>query len=1209
MKVKSIRLMLSADEDITEELDNVVCRLMKLSLRTSKEKQEPPSVSWMQLKLLDLLTLTENAISRRQKYYKANYPATSNFDKNIKEFVKDDCAAEMIVKKYDHLVNKETSEVFDDLDFGFEHELDEQHDGDGMLSKDFSPKSYVISVNNGEVSLVNENLELAHYANCLSDEESSKCAGKKYVRSPTRSLVKGIYTKRSRKRSHKISDDEQKSDENTSKRKKSKIKVAKKVRPKISSHSSLKINSKGIPDHKTYSRKSRKHKAPKKLQPSLSKPIPGSLIDLCHSEENTLLYSNNSKYQKKEVDIAATEKSVLINIVMDDMEETIALRRSIGTDPDISGEEIDQEQIICNVENEVNHCSFNNSPENVNSQTIFLFDINEPSTSKGVRHISMDVQCGTDTALPPNGEQMKLADPNILKATKPSNKSLIKATNKTVSSTITPKHIKSMRAAIKPSNCAKLPEIVNNDCRVKSEPTRKHIDYLPPYLRKKLFALKDKKQNSIDSSKIIKLKNIGDTERESLKKELNKASYTKLRADGPQSNIQYLVFRNEIETTNPSANASQSAEITNKNDSTTKRKGLHKRTSSPLSQTSSTCSTSDSITTVRQINNWNRASKRLSTSSNKSSLVNTDSETSPSTIKNRKFTKKFNKLNKKNDGKDQSNKENTPESSKNYCPEKQMCKSAFMSKSKNMIMSKIEDTSLATDDKYQTSIKSNIKIPAIESNDDKMKPRNSSKKKSTQANDSSSNEELINNHESIRSDPSNLVLLVESIKENNYMQEKKSQEKKSQHTEESVHKVVDSSLLTEWFERGKNSINGIENTEKAILAQMRQLVEEKLDFISGTLNDLSFEDNVAIQRTVIPTQDTDLNNTLKSEIENAMNRTLEAVISNDEPNLSLQHENITDADLISFKSVTSRDSHYHLADLNDDTNIGQPSQNKIANSVFDIFERKNLTSEVQNTPGTIAAQVFSGFSIDDTIIGDQPDYMNADSEVGVDVSRQATSEEMFLSGRSSYDTYETCVYEEEVDVPDWLFHAMNPQIPIDPDPVAEFDSETGSPSFGYTRLRTMNEDEEQPELGPLRMPIVQPVLDANGNIVEPQIGLDAGAGDGRGMHSDYSQDSSGRGSSLSSSDLSSSRQGEAILIDPSAYTNQFELFHEPVSSSMAVTTLVVPIGSTETGRHGTPSSPIVSTSRNAASRPSVLLTSDGEADVSSIDTDDIPDSS
>lgn len=65
-----------------------------------------------------------------------------------------------------------------------------------------------------------------------------------------------------------------------------------------------------------------------------------------------------------------------------------------------------------------------------------------------------------------------------------------------------------------------------------------------------------------------------------------------------------------------------------------------------------------------------------------------------------------------------------------------------------------------------------------------------------------------------------------------------------------------------------------------------------------------------------------------------------------------------------------------------------------------------------------------------------------------------------------------------------------------------------------------------PVEGPI--PLAEPVHDINGNTGDPGVG--SGAGDGRGIHSDYSQDSSGRGTSLSSSETSSGQQSEVRIL-------------------------------------------------------------------------------
>ncbi|CAH2068327.1 unnamed protein product, partial [Iphiclides podalirius] len=75
-KLRKLRTLLTADEDITTELDRVVCRLMKLALKTSGGRDTPPPASWLQFKLLDLLTLTERAIERRKRHYFDRNPLT-----------------------------------------------------------------------------------------------------------------------------------------------------------------------------------------------------------------------------------------------------------------------------------------------------------------------------------------------------------------------------------------------------------------------------------------------------------------------------------------------------------------------------------------------------------------------------------------------------------------------------------------------------------------------------------------------------------------------------------------------------------------------------------------------------------------------------------------------------------------------------------------------------------------------------------------------------------------------------------------------------------------------------------------------------------------------------------------------------------------------------------------------------------------------------
>lgn len=112
---------------------------------------------------------------------------------------------------------------------------------------------------------------------------------------------------------------------------------------------------------------------------------------MCHPDHRIPVNSNShssakDKRRKERVDavnnlcsdIAATEESVLIDIVMDDMEETIALRRSIGTDAD-SMSPLNKEIVLRKINNEVKDVALDSElqvkTENVHSQTIFLYGI------------------------------------------------------------------------------------------------------------------------------------------------------------------------------------------------------------------------------------------------------------------------------------------------------------------------------------------------------------------------------------------------------------------------------------------------------------------------------------------------------------------------------------------------------------------------------------------------------------------------------------------------------------------------------------------------------------------------------------------------------------------------------------------------------------------------------------------------------------------
>ncbi|XP_050674220.1 uncharacterized protein LOC126971830 isoform X2 [Leptidea sinapis] len=294
--------------------------------------------------------------------------------------------------------------------------------------------------------------------------------------------------------------------------------------------------------------------------------------------------------------------------------------------------------------------------------------------------------------------------------------------------------------------------------------------------------------------------------------------------------------------------------------------------------------------------------------------------------------------------------------------------------------------------------------------------------------------------------------------------------------------------------------------------------------------------------------------------------------------------NVIDLTSNDFITNCAKDSHTTMLDSNSFQSVGTSklseyflagSHMNVANlesrSVIDLYDRKENHDTI-NVHGPISMQVFSGLSIDGApVAGDQPDFVNlVDSETGslcVDVARQTPSEELLVSGRSS-DTYASCLVEDEVVVPSWLFNMLNQHVSSD-------GAETES-------------DE------PLVLPLVEPLFDLNGNA--DMAGAGAGAGDGRGIHSDQSIDSSGRGSSLSSSDTSTDPHGEVVLIGPSALLSHFEYAGDTDTANIDR-----PGESTDTSFDTAEND--VGYNEHRVNSHGRIMTSDVDGDVSSLDTD------
>ncbi|XP_063828933.1 uncharacterized protein LOC135078262 [Ostrinia nubilalis] len=935
----------------------------------------------------------------------------------------------------------------------------------------------------------------------------------------------------------------------------------------------------------------------------------------------------------------------------------------------------------------------------------------------------------------PKQEDKKSTRSNECPKTVKFNRNVTKVSTKLVASSVLTK-------PNKPSFVTKKPSMTSATCVVKKDGEKPirccKKSYLPVYLKRKL-AIKNTNNNLIQQSEssntitetkpIVQLPDVVESIiNDDNKKELLDAVDFEFE---PRENVSYVIFRNEIET-NKSTPVPESSlpprECLRRRDNT------DKRSPSPQSQNSSACSSPNSIATVRaRPASKNTPDRRFSTSSNKSNLSNSASETTP--VKTKKFTKRA-KTNKKPQEKEYDNKENVPESSrKSKESERSPPKTAFM-RNKNVFRAHVtaecspQTASTLSRHRPQTANKSNVRIPTVPCSSEKPASSTSSRpsvskkslpKSRTSLHSENKSDRNLNKSDltSLGSPPQNLL---------------------NASSEDVTMNIVDNSLLSEWMNSTYKSV--IESHTSNILAAMRQLVEERLDFIERLSDNClevdsktvvlsedqleslsvsastSFHDSSSLNNsfgTVIAKED-DLNSVDINDIQNIVNNTLDSVLGNESiVSLTDSRRTTTDLDLLSFKSLTSASkiSEYFLAEssLNNITESLQNTRIPVTGSLRDLFERrKQLT--VQN-PGALAVQAFSGFSMNiEPVAGDQPDHINIiDSETGslaLEFTRQATSEEVFISGRSS-SSYESCLIDEDTVVPYWLFQIISQQQSVDeeeedepeellpipvplPEPMYDVNGNVleAGPGAGAGDGRGIHSDHSQdssgrgtslsssatssgPQSEHYRCEIVallEPMYDVNGNVLEagagdsrgihsdhsqdssgrgtslsssatssgPQsehyrceivallepiydvngnvleAGPGAGAGDGHGIHSDHSQDSSGRGTSLKSSATSSGPQSEmAILIDPSAFTAHYDLTREPVSSSV-IMPIPLPLESPETSYMTADdtarTNDILNSSGEGCERAtaSLLAASDADADVSSTDTD-VPDSS
>ncbi|XP_013166440.1 PREDICTED: uncharacterized protein LOC106116927 [Papilio xuthus] len=450
-KVRKLRNMLTADEDISTELDRVVCRLMKLAITTHKNKSIPPPTSWLQCKLLDLLTLTERAIQRRKRYYfNQNLSFTfgdyqTNATREIEPLKStENASTKEIVSKYSHFVETTDKEYYKNTTVGAYQYVHLQVEDDDMSVtsnelikvydynkqecsaspsfdklkpnnlnsnvRDPSPaRTYPIVDNYSGVSSSGD----TDHSIKLSNDSRSKKSSKKGRRETSKDKHKiKLLIKKSKKSNGK----ETKSNEKHAGSTEKKIYFKRTINKKSFCRCTIKNSVSSAECESNKVENKRKSRQSHQIR-SISKPIPYSLVNLCtpNDDDETKklvddvipVESNNSEHllPRNQESIAITEQSCVIEIVTNKTSETLALHRTITTDLSNSiyknnllplefKDTLDIVPIITKSESSIPDTL---NTENEESQAIFLYDINEPSTSKGIRHITMDVQCGPDT--------------------------------------------------------------------------------------------------------------------------------------------------------------------------------------------------------------------------------------------------------------------------------------------------------------------------------------------------------------------------------------------------------------------------------------------------------------------------------------------------------------------------------------------------------------------------------------------------------------------------------------------------------------------------------------------------------------------------------------------------------------------------------------------------------------------------------------------
>lgn len=376
----------------------------------------------------------------------------------------------------------------------------------------------------------------------------------------------------------------------------------------------------------------------------------------------------------------------------------------------------------------------------------------------------------------------------------------------------------------------------------------------------------------------------------------------------PRENVSYVVFRNEIENSNSKTVLGENTVSARSSDRGNSGKGTHNQGS----PNSSTCSSPNSVTTVRPAV-WPRpfSTRRHSTPNNKANVPRSGSDNKiASRIK--RFIKKT-KVSKKELKKDFENKENAPESSSSYKLKDvdHALSGGLVGTSNTVYRAQLLSGS-------HTPNKSSIKIPFVASSEDKNKPVINDEKK-----------------DECNSQNSNMVLVVESCQITSNTQ--------IGHVTPAFEEVI-----------GGPNKTDTESNKPNLLTTMKELIEESLNFIDNSNNFQDFSKAVILNNSRSASKS--LNNTsispsasFKTVVDNK-SETFHSVVGTAENTaenirntsiLSLPRSiaSTENTDLLSFKSMASVSK---LSDCFAD-NESYNDINSISidgNAFQDIYERK-----------------------------------------------------------------------------------------------------------------------------------------------------------------------------------------------------------------------------------------------------------------------------